>query len=134
MSSTTPCAGRYCPISSRKRWRMIVKRAQQYARTTGSSYARMTLRIVSLRIDPVAVPLTRHGVAGREPVRERGEAVDPLVAARGPAGFPQDHERRRARAQITHELGSQPLDHRRVGVMVEMKVVHEPCRLDEPRP
>src|SRR6185436_11415134 len=110
MSSTAPVDGRYWPISSRKRWRTIVKRAQQYARTTGSSYAATILRIVSLRIDPVSVPLPRHRVVGREPRPERGKTIDALVAAGRPPRLPEHDECRSPHAEPVDQLGAHALD------------------------
>src|SRR5881396_1915513 len=98
----------------------------------GSSYARTMLRIVSLRIDPIPVAFARDAVLRGEPFLERGKAIETLVAVHGPSRLPQDDEGRRVRAQIVYQLGAQPLDHRRVDVVIEVEVVHEPCRLDEP--
>src|SRR5689334_20427448 len=104
MSSTAPDAGKYWPISSRKRWRSTRKRAQQYARTTGSSKARTTLRIVSFRIESVAGARDRRLVPRTQPLRESRKALDTLVAAGGPAALEQDDHARRMSVEISDEF------------------------------
>src|SRR4051812_24896212 len=110
MSSTGPSGGRYWPISSRKRWRRMPKRAQQYARTSGSSYARMILRTVALCIDPVAGSRPDE-IVPRQPLAQRDKRLHPLVAAGRPALLEEDDEPRRARRQAARELRAERADH-----------------------
>src|SRR5262245_58780652 len=107
MSRTGPDSGRYWPISSRNRCRRIQNRTQQYERTMGSSYARMIRRMMSARIDDVAVPAAVDAVA-EEPSAKPGEVVDPLVAAARPAPLDQHDELRRMRVETGKELLAQP--------------------------
>src|SRR5882672_11446500 len=124
MSSTGPSAGRYWPISSRKRWRRMPKRAQQYARTIGSSYARMILRTVALCIDPVAGPRPDE-IVPRQPLTQGDKRVHALVAAGRPALLEEDDEPRRARREPARQLRAERADHRMRCVMEEVEVRSE---------
>src|SRR3989442_13193546 len=76
------------------------------------------LRIVSFRIEPVARARQRRLVSLAQPRGERREALDPLVAARGPAALEDDDHAWRARGQVADELRAQRAHHRR-GLVVE---------------
>src|SRR5688572_1580097 len=96
------------------------------------SYARTMLRIVSLCIDSVPVTFVREAVPPRQPFLERRKPIEAFVAACRPSGLPEDDERGRPRGQMLDQLAAQPLDHRRIDVMVEVKIVDEPGGLDQP--
>src|SRR2546430_17536496 len=61
------------------------------------------LRIVSFRIEPVARARQRRLVSLAQPRGERREALDPLVAAGGPAALEDDDHPWRARVEGTEE-------------------------------
>src|SRR3989442_10765432 len=101
------------------------KRTRQYARTTGSSSARMILRTCSLRIDAVSGALAVEAVGGRHPGAGRREALDPLVPARRPPLL-EDHDELRWRGlQVPQEFGAEPPDERPGHVVEEVEVVDE---------
>src|SRR5207247_10242221 len=83
------------------------------------------LRIVSFRIEPVARARQRRLVSLAQPRGERREALDPLVAARGPAALEDDDHAWRARVEVADELRAQRAHHRRVLVVEEGEVVEE---------
>src|SRR5947207_2724278 len=83
------------------------------------------LRIVSFRIEPVVRARHRSFVALMEPRRQRGKALDALVAAGGPAALEQHDHARRMCIQLTNELGAQPLHDRRILVVEEVEIVQE---------
>src|SRR2546428_13772032 len=83
------------------------------------------LRIVSFRIEPVARARQRRLVSLAQPRGERREALDPLVAARGPAALEDDDHAWRARVEVADELRAQRAHHRRVLVVEEVEVVEE---------
>src|SRR4030095_11338106 len=89
----------------------------------------MMRRMMSARIYevPVAPPIDP---VGREPQPKPGEAVDTLVAGRGPPALEQHDELRRMRVEAREELVAQPPDHRRLDVVIEVEVVDEPGRLN----
>src|SRR5688572_26139070 len=95
-------------------------RTQQYARTTGSSYARMILRTVSLRIDQVVRSLNIDRVVCAQMPRQLGKAVEALVPACRPA-VAHDHDvSRRPRPERAHELRAERLDLRPLDVVEEV--------------
>src|SRR2546428_9564223 len=83
------------------------------------------LRIVSFRIEPVARARQRRLVSLAQPRGERREALDPLVAAGGPAALEDDDHAWRARAEAADELRAQRAPHPRVLVAGEAEVVEE---------
>src|SRR5262245_43748802 len=134
MSSTGPAEGRYCPISSRKRWRRIQKRAQQYARTTGSSYARITLRIVSLLIDRVAEASRASAVARVEPALQLRKALEALGPPGRPPAVEHDHEARRMGSEVAHQFCPEPVNLGCVLVVEEVEVVEKAGGLSRAHP
>src|SRR5882724_1608881 len=95
----------------------------------GSSYARMMRRMMSARIDDVAVA-TPIDPIGREPEPEAREGLHALVAARGPAPLEQHDELRRMRVEAPEKLFAQPPDRTGLDIVIEVEVVDEPRRLD----
>src|SRR5262245_64707832 len=104
---------------------MIQNRAQQYVRTTGSSYAPMMLRIVWLCIDHVPVAHGGETEVSREPPGQLRKGLDALVPAGRPAIAKDHHAARRPRLEIAQELGAKRADRRRAGVVEEVEVVDE---------
>src|SRR4030095_9823373 len=129
MSRTGPDAGRYCPISPRNRWRRIQNRTQQYARTTGSSYAAMIRLMMLARIHDVAIPSTVHPVA-REPAPKTLERLDASIPAGRPSALEQHDELRRARIEGGDELVAEPRNDPRVLIVIEVEGVEKEGRLD----
>src|SRR5215470_20214002 len=91
----------------------------------------MTLRIASLRIDPVAGALDGQRVRSREPLLELGEGVEPAVAWRGPAVLENENRGGAARVEAGDELGPERLDARIAHVLEEVEVVDEARGLPE---
>src|SRR5262249_35249981 len=89
----------------------------------------MMRRMMSARIDDVAVPSAGDPV-GREPLAERRERIDALVAADGPAALEEHDELRWMRVKAREEFRAEALDRARLGVVIEVKVVDEPRGLD----
>src|SRR6202795_169842 len=99
----------------------------------GSSYARMMLRIVSLRIDDVGGPADVDRVARGQAPGQLRERVDALVAAGGPPVPEDDDVPRRAGVERARELATQGADDRLAGVVKEVKVVEEARGLGQPQ-
>src|SRR5437867_1909731 len=93
----------------------------------------MIRRMMSARIHDVAVPPPVDPVA-REPAPKARELVHPLVAPGGPAALEEHDELRWMGVEAREELLAESLDHRRLRVVVEVKVVHEPRGLDGVEP
>src|SRR5690348_9683829 len=91
----------------------------------------MTLRIASLRIDPVSDALDGQRVRSREPLLELGEGVESAVARRGPAVLENDDRGGAARVEAGEELGPERLDARIAHIVEEMEVVDEARGLPE---
>src|SRR5262249_61330726 len=85
-------------------------------------------RMMSARIEHVAVAPPVDAV-GRQALSESGKSLHTLVAARGPAALEQHDELRRMRVELGEEFRAQPLDRRRLYVVIEVEVVEEPGRL-----
>src|SRR4026208_2346328 len=96
----------------------------------------MTLRIASLRIDPVSRALERRLVGALQILLEARKGLGPAGAnvPGGPA-FPQDDDGGRAAGQEpVDELGAQRLDARVADVVEEREVVDEARGLPPGRP
>src|ERR1700737_5555757 len=94
----------------------------------------MTLRIASLRLDPVSPSVDGQGERAIEEAGQLGEGGQPRVARRGPALL-QHHDRGGAPAlEAREQLRAQGLDPRVLDVVEEIEVVDEAGGLPEPEP
>src|SRR5258705_13348505 len=94
----------------------------------------MTLRMASLRIDPVARSLHRPRVRLVQGPPQGGECVKPTIPRNGPAVL-EDHPRGRgAGLKAPEELRPEGLDARVADVVEEVKVIDEARRLLPPEP
>src|SRR5262245_62453229 len=93
----------------------------------------MIRRMMSARIDDVAVPATVHAIR-REPEAKALELLDALVAAGEPPPLEEDDELWRVRVERLQKFGAEPRDSRRVAVVVEVEVVHEERGLADEEP
>src|SRR5262245_64329625 len=93
----------------------------------------MIRRMMSARIDDVAVPATVHAI-GREPEAKALELLEALVAAGGPPPREKDDELWRVRVERPQKFGAEPRDRRRGAVVVEVEVVQEARGLADAEP
>src|SRR3990170_3765103 len=86
----------------------------------------MTLRIGSLRIDPVARAFAVEAIRPFEPLVEGGPLPHPVVPRPKPRLLKQHDERGRLVPEPLDELAAEGLDRRMGRVMIEVKIVQEP--------
>src|SRR5947209_17573476 len=85
----------------------------------------MTLRTVSLRIDPIAVALDGEAVVSLEEAGDCRERLQPGIARAAPRVAEDHHGGGRPRLEAARELGAKGLDARVSLVVKEVKVVEE---------